>query len=156
MSETGIREVTMSSKLRTVSWVLLALVGVLTLLVSLLSAQLAYWQMYQVGGVNIDEIASGRDNVLLGLRGVRGTAAAWGAAWATLFLAVVIGPYRKGDVTTWWGILASVLVLGVVVALRVPVLGLQAGTGTPLVLLVVVLLALLVDVKRIAGAAPGQ
>ena len=141
----------MSSKLRTVSWVVLALVGVLTLLVSCLSAQLAYWGTYLVGGVSIDEVASGRSEVLLGLRGVRGTAAAWGAAWATLFLAVVLGPYRRGDVTTWWGILASALVLGVVVALRVPVLGLQAGTGTALVLLLVIILALLVDVKRLAG-----
>ena len=87
--------------------------------------------------------------MLLGLRGARGTAAAWGAAWATLFLFVVVGPYRRGDVTTWWGILASTLVLGVVVALRIPVIGLQAGTGTPLFLLVVVIVALLLDVKRL-------
>jgi hypothetical protein len=71
-----------------------------------------------------------------------------------LFLAVVVGPYRRGDVTTWWGILASALVLGVVVALRVPVLGLQAGTGTALVLLVLVILGLLVDVKRLGQAGP--
>jgi hypothetical protein len=144
----------MSSKLRTVSWVLLAIVGVLVLLVACLSAQVAYWGNYQVGGVPIEEIASGQDEVLLGLRGARGTAAAWGAAWATLFLAVVFGPYRRGDVTTWWGILASAIVLGVVVALRVPVLGLQAGTGTALVILLLVILALLVDVKRLVQPAP--
>jgi hypothetical protein len=144
----------MSSKLRTVSWVVLAIVGVLTLLVAFLSAQLAYWGDYQVGGVAIQEVAAGNDNVLMGLRGVRGTSAAWGAAWAMLFLAVVVGPYRRGDVTTWWGILASALVLGVVVALRVPVLGLQAGTGTALVLLVLVILGLLVDVKRLGQAGP--
>jgi hypothetical protein len=144
----------MSSKLRTASWVCLAVVGVLTLLVALLSAQLAYWQVYDVGGETIEEIAAGRDNVLLGLRGVRGTAAAWAAAWATLFLVVVLGPYRRGDVTSWWGILASTLVLGVVVALRVPVLGIQAGTGTALVLLLLVILGLLLDVKRLLGPAP--
>ena len=144
----------MSSKLRTVSWVLLAIVGVLVLLVACLSAQLAYWGDYQVGGVPIEEIASGQDEVLLGLRGVRGTAAAWGAAWATLFLAVVLGPYRRGDVTSWWGILASAIVLGVLVALRVPVLRMQAGTGTALVLLLIIILALLVDVKRLVQPAP--
>jgi hypothetical protein len=144
----------MSSKLRTVSWVALAIVGVLTLLVALLSAQLAYWGEYLVGGVPIVDIASGNDHVLLGLRGVRGTSAAWGAAWAVLFLAVVIGPYRRGDVTAWWGILASALVLGLIVALRVPVLGVQAGTGTALVLLVLVILGLLVDVKRLGQPAP--
>lgn len=144
----------MSSKLRTVSWVLLAVVGVLVLLVSCLSAQLAYWGDYPVGGVSIKEIAAGQDNVLLGLRGVRGTAAAWASAWATLFLFVVLGPYRRGDVGTWWGILASTIVLGVVVALRVPVLGIQAGAGTALVILLIVILALLVDVKRLVQPAP--
>jgi len=139
----------MSSKLRTVSWVLLAIVGALTLLVALSSAHLAYWGDYPVGGVSIEEIASGQDNVLLGLRGVRGTSAAWAAAWATLFLFVVLGPYRRGDVGTWWGILASAIVLGVVVALRVPVLGMQAGAGTALVILLIIILALLVDVKRL-------
>jgi hypothetical protein len=144
----------MASKLRTVSWVLLAILGVLVLLVSGLSAQLAYWGMYPVGGESIDVIASGRDNVLVGLRGVRGTSAAWAAAWAVLFLAVVIGPYRRGDVTSWWGILASAIVMGVVVAVRVPVLGTQAGAGTALVILLFVILALLVDVKRLVQPAP--
>jgi hypothetical protein len=142
----------MSSKLRTVSWVVLAVIGVLTLLVAFLSAQLAYWGEYSVGGVAIKEIAAGNDSVLNGLRGVRGTSAAWGAAWAVLFLAVVLGPYRRGDVTSWWGILASALVLGVVVALRVLVLGTQVGTGTALVLLVLIILGLLIDVKRLSQA----
>jgi hypothetical protein len=144
----------MSRVLRTASWVLLVLVGCLILLGALTSAQLAYWGMFPVGGVSIDKIASGQTEVLLGLRGTRGTAAAWGASWATLFLFVVLGPYRRGDVTSWWGILAAALVLGVVVAVRVPVLGIQAGTATPLVLLVVVLLALLLDVKRLTAPPP--
>ena len=139
----------MASALRTASWVLLVVVGGLILLGALASMQAAYWGMFPVGGVSIDKIAGGQTEVLLGLRGARGTAAAWGAAWATLFLFVEVGPYRRGDVTAWLGILASTLVLSVIVALRVPVLGIQAGTGTPLVLLVVVILALLLDVKRL-------
>ena len=63
---------------------------------------------------------------------------------------MVFGPYRRGDLTAWWGILASAIVLGVVVALRVPVLGIQAGAGAALVLLLWVILALLVDVKRLS------
>jgi MFS family permease len=137
--------------LRTVSWVLLALVGVLVLLGSLASASLAYRGEYPIAGVSITDVASGREAVLLGLRGVRGTAAAWGAAWAALFLAVVFGPYRRGDVATWWGILASVIVLGAVAGARVPFTRAQAGTGEPLVLLVVVLVALLLDVKRLTA-----
>ena len=141
----------MGSTLRTVSWSLLAVVGVLVLLVSMVSASLAYRGDFPVGGVSIGEIASGRDAVLEGLRGSRGTAAAWGAAWAALFLAVVLGPYRRGDIATWWGMLASVLVLGAVVGARVLFLKSQAGTGAALVILVVVLVALLVDVKRLTG-----
>ena len=142
----------MGSKLRTASWILLAVVGVLVLLVALTSANLAYRGDYPVGGMSIVEIAAGRDTVLEGLRGTRGTAAAWAAAWAVLFLAMVLGPYRQGDVATWWGFLASALVLGGVVAGRVLFLESQAGTGAALVILVVVLFALLLDVKRIAGA----
>ncbi len=140
----------MSSKLRTVSWVLLAIVGLLTLLASCVSAQLAYWGTFPVGGVEIAEIAGDNNDLLLGLRGARGTAAGWAAAWSTLFLVVVFGPYRRGDLTAWWGILASAIVLGVVVALRVPVLGIQAGAVAALVLLLWVILALLVDVKRLS------
>lgn len=139
----------MSTKLRTASWVILAIVGALALLGALTSANLAYRGMYPVGGVSIAEIASGRDAVLVGLRGSRGTAAAWAAAWATLFLVVVLGPYRRGDVTTWWGLLASALVLAAVAALRVPLLSHSAGAGAPVVLLVVVILALLLDVSRL-------
>ena len=50
----------MSSKLRTVSWVLLALVGALVLLTALASTHLAYWGLYPVGGVSIDEMPSDR------------------------------------------------------------------------------------------------
>ncbi len=142
----------MGSKLRTVSWVLLAVIGVLVLLVSMISANLAYRGDYQVGGVSIGEIASGRDAVLEGLRGVRGTSAGWAAAWAVLLLAVVVGPYRRGDVATWWGLLGSVLMLSVVVGARALFLTSQAGTGAAVIILVLVLVALLLDVKRLSGA----
>jgi hypothetical protein len=138
--------------LRTLSWALLALVGAVVLLGSLASANLAYRGEYPIAGVSITDIASGREVVLLGLRGTRGTAAAWAAAWAALFLAVVLGPYRRGDVAAWWGILASVIVLGAVTGARVPLIRVQTGTGAPLVLLVVVLVALLLDVKRLTAA----
>lgn len=134
-----------------ISWVMLAVVGALVLLVSLISANLAYRGDFPVGGVSIGEIASGRDAVLLGLRGARGTAAAWGAAWAVLFLAVVLGPYRRGDVASWWGVLASLLALAAVAGARVLFVGNQPGAGTPLVLLVLGIVALLLDVKRLSG-----
>jgi hypothetical protein len=141
----------MSSKLRTASWVVLSIVGVLTLLGAVESANLAYRGTYGIAGVSISDIASGREEVLRGLRGARGTAAAWAAAWAVLFLIVVFGPYRRGDVASWWGLLASAVVLAAVTALRVPLVNVTAGIGPPLVLLAVVILALLLDVRRLAA-----
>ncbi len=53
---------------------------------------------------------------------------------------------------TWWGILASVLVLGAVAGARVRLhRGAGRAPGEPLVLLVVVLVALLLDVKRLTA-----
>ena len=137
--------------LRTVSFVLLALVGVLVLLGSLASASLAYRGDFPIAGVSIADVASGREAVLLGLRGARGTAAAWAAAWAALFLAVVFGPYRRGDVATWWGILVSVIVLAAVAGARVALIGVRPGIEAPLILLGIVLVALLLDVKRLTA-----
>ena len=141
----------MGSRLRTVSWVLLAIAGVLVLLLSFASAALAYRGDFPVGGVSIAEISGGREGVLLGLRGARGTAAAWGAAWAALFLAVVLGPYRRGDVASWWGILVSAIVLAAVAGVRVPLVGVRPGIEAPLILLAIVLVALLIDVKRLTA-----
>lgn len=144
----------MTGKLRTASVVMLTVVGALVLAASLGSAGLGYFGDYPIAGVQIREIAGDREAVLTGLRGVRGTSAAWGVAWAVLMLAVVLGPYRKGDVASWWGILVSTLAAAVVVALRVVVLGTSLGTGGPLLLVLLVMIGLLLDVKRIAGVAP--
>ncbi len=138
------------SKLRTVSWVLLVVVGAVALLGAVASAQLAYRGDFGLGGVSITEIAAGREAVLSGLRGARGTAAAWAAAWAVLFLVVVVGPYRRGDRAAWWGILLSAIVLALVVSARAFVPGAPAGIAPPLLLLAVVLIALLLDVRRLS------
>jgi hypothetical protein len=138
-------------KLRTASWVVLAIVGALVLLGALNSANLAYQGDFRVGGASIGDIAAGREGVLVGLRGARGTAAAWAAGWAALFLAVVVGPYRRGDAAAWWGILASAVVLAAVAGARVAFTGARSGTSEPLILLAVVLVALLLDVRRLAG-----
>jgi hypothetical protein len=137
------------SKLRTVSWVLLVLVALLVLLGSAASVALAYRGDYPIGGVAVAEVAAGREAVLTGLRGVRGTSAAWAAAFGVLLLVVAVGPYRRGDVATWWGILGSLVVLLGLTALRIPMVGTSLGVGTPLVLSIVVLAALLLDVRRL-------
>jgi len=139
------------SKLRTVSWVLLVIAGVLVVLVSLLSANIAYRGRYAVGGVSVNEVAMGREAVLLGLRGARGTAAAWSAAFGLLLTLIAAGPYRRGDVTSWWAILVSSLLLLGLAALRLPLIGLRFGISSPLIVTAVVVIALLLDVRRLGA-----
>lgn len=140
------------SKLRTVSWVLLVVVGALVLFGAAASAFGGYRGDFAIAGVSIADIAAGNEPLLLALRGVRGTAAAWSAAWAVLFLVVVLGPYRRGDVAAWWGILLSTVVLAAVASARVLV-GARAGIEAPITLLVIVLIALLLDLRRLRRAA---
>ena len=139
------------SKVRTVSWILLVVAGALVLVGALASANLAYRGEYRVGGVAVSDVALGREVVLAGLRGARGTAAAWAAAFGLLLVFVAAGPYRHGSVASWWGILVSTLALLGLAALRIPLVGTSLGTGEPLVLAVVVLVALLLDVRRLSA-----
>ncbi|HVO11508.1 MAG TPA: hypothetical protein VMX54_12270 [Vicinamibacteria bacterium] len=139
------------SKLRTVSWVLLAIAGVLALLGALTSANLAYRGGFRIAGVPIAEVAAGREAVVTGLRGARGTAAAWAAGFATLFLYVVLFPYRRGDVASWWAVLVATLVLLAVAGSRLLFTGSQAGMFEPMALAIVVLVALLLDVRRLTA-----
>lgn len=153
----------MGSKLGTASWVLLAIVGVLTLLLSLVSSIWAYGGgNYPIGGIPVAEVAGGREGLQIALRGIRGTSAAFGAAFAVLFLGTVFGPYRHGDVRAWWTILLSTLAMALIVLARVPTLGVplgQGGTSVAFTLGGLLLFGLLLDVGRLSrggGAASGR
>jgi hypothetical protein len=142
----------MAPKLRTASWVLLTIVGGLTLLVSLVSAYLAYRGDYPIGGMAVAEVAGGREGILTALRGIRGTSAAFGAAFAVLLLGSVLGPYRRGDTQAWWTILLATLALALIILARVPILGValgQGGTQGAFTLGGLILLGLLLDVSRL-------
>lgn len=140
--------------LRKISWILLTLAGALTLLVSVISANLAYGGSdYPIGEVPVAEVAQGRAGLEAALRGVRGTAAAYAGAFAVLFLTVVLGPYRRGETWSWWALLGAVLALVAFTTARVPLLGIRAGVGAALVLGGVVLAGLLLDVGRLKKAA---
>jgi hypothetical protein len=142
----------MGSKLRTASWVLLTIVGGLTLLVSLISANLAYRGDYPIGGKPVAEVAADRPEILTALRAIRGTSAAYAAGFAVLFLATVLGPYRRGERGAWWALFAATLAIVLVTLVRVPLLGIplgQGGTGPAFVLGGLILLALLLDFGRL-------
>ena len=104
-----------------------------------------------------------RPDVAIAVRARRATAAAYGAGFATLFLAITLGPYRRGDVWAWWALFAGILVVSGLILLRVPLLGIQlgtaaavTGTGTALasiVQLAVAGLGLALGAGRLAGKA---
>jgi len=142
----------MPTKLRTASWVLLALLGTFTLVVSFVSAYLAYMGNYPIGGIPVAGVASGRPEILIALRAIRGTSAAYAAGFAVLFLATVFGPYRRGEKGAWWALLAAAMVIFAIGVARVPLLGIPFGTGgsgPPFTQAWVTLFALLLDVGRL-------
>jgi hypothetical protein len=136
--------------MRKASWIVLTVVGVATFAFSLLSAGLAYsGRSYAIGGVAVTTVAEGRPGLEAALRAVRGTSAAYAAAFATLYLFVVLGPYRRGERWAWWAILFTLMALVLLTALRVPALNVRAGMGGPATQGGLVLIGLLLDVSRL-------
>jgi hypothetical protein len=136
------------------SWILLTVLGVAITFFSLVSAVHAYrtGDDYGIGDSRVSKVSRGDAGIANALRGIRGTSAAFGAAYGVLFLAIVLGPYRRGEVWAWKALLIAGLTQCVLVLLRIPVLGTQLGVSaatTPVVLLV---LGLLLDVGRMRGA----
>jgi hypothetical protein len=151
--------------MKTASWIILVVVGALTLLGSLVSLGIAYGSARnQIGPASLAELSVGRAEVATAVRARRATAAAYGAGFATLFLAIALGPYRRGDVWAWWALSAGTLVVSVLILLRVPFLGIRLGapaavTGagtalTTLVQLVVVGFGLALGAGRLGGSRP--
>ena len=147
--------------MRTASWVLLAVVAVLMLLGGIASTYTAYADVEDnllPGGPTVQDLAATNPSLATALRGRRATAAAFALAYGVLLLFTVVVPYRRGEVWAWWGILAASLALALVIMARVPLLDTRLGAGTGLVQLGVVVLALLLDVRRLrpAGAPAGR
>jgi|GraSoiStandDraft_41_1057321.scaffolds.fasta_scaffold180325_2 hypothetical protein len=151
--------------MKTASWIILVVVGALTLLGSLFSLGLAYSSARdQIGPASLTELSVGRPEVATAVRARRATAAAYAAGFATLFLAITLGPYRRGDVWAWWALAGGTLVVSVLILLRVPFLGIRlgapgavTGAGTALgtlVQLVVVGLGLALGAGRLGGSRP--
>ena len=150
--------------MKTASWILLAIVGVLTLLGSLASLAVAYGtDRDQIGPASLTELSLGKPDIATAIRARRATAAAYGVGFATLFLAIVFGPYRRGEVWAWWALFGGILVVSVPIILRVVFLDVQlsapsavtgAGTALSAILqLVVVLLGLALDTARLRRTA---
>ena len=141
--------------MKTASWIILVVVGALMLLGSLVSLGIAYGSTQdQIGPASLAELSVGKPEVATAVRARRATAAAYAAGFATLFLAITLGPYRRGDVWAWWALAAGTLVVSVLILLRVPFLGIRLGASAALVQLVVVGLGLALGAGRMRGSSP--
>jgi hypothetical protein len=137
------------------SWILLTVLGVLVTLVSLISAVHAYRTSddYGIGHARVSRVAAGDPAVATALRGIRGTSAAFAAGYGVLFLAIVLGPYRRGETWAWIALLAAGLTQFVIVLLRIPLLGTDLGTSAAVSQTVLLAVGLLLDVGRLKGHA---
>lgn len=142
--------------MKTASWVLLAILGVLILLGALGSAWIAYSgarDEFGPGGATLDDVRAWRGDVANAIQARRGTAGAFAGAYAVLLLTIVLGPYRRGEVWSWWALLAGALTLAILTLPRITMLGTRLGVATALIHLAVVVVALLLDVRRLRAPA---
>ena len=138
--------------MRRASWILLTVVSFLVLLGALASVGVAYFaepsaDLY-VPGISLEELAADHPELEASLRGRRATAAAFAVGFAVMMLAVVLIPYRRGEVWAWWALLLSLLLLAIIVLLRLILLDSGRGVSSALATAVGVV-ALLLDVRRL-------
>jgi hypothetical protein len=139
--------------MKTASWVILTVVGALILLGSTVSLWVGYSGTdYPIGTKPLSEIEAAHPGVGAAMRGIRGTSAAYGVAYGILFLAIVLGPYRRREVWAWWAILGSAAALALYAWLRVPMLGIKLGVTTAFLELGVIVVGLLLDAGRLRAA----
>jgi hypothetical protein len=142
--------------MRTVSWVLLAIVAVLLILGGLSSLTIAYF-----GAASSDVITGSTSlqdlnitpEAATALRGRRGTAAAFCLGFGVLLLFIALVPYRQGAGWAWWAVLLAVVVLCGAVLLRIAALHTFQGTATVGMILLVVIPSLLLH--RVGGKTGG-
>ncbi|HLW79221.1 MAG TPA: hypothetical protein VKU44_06440 [Terriglobia bacterium] len=141
--------------MKTASWIILLIVGALTLLGSLVSLGRAYVSAQdEIGPASLSELAAGRPEVATAVRARRATSAAYAAGFATLFLAILLGPYRRGDVWAWWTLLAGTLAVTVLTLLRLAFLDTRLGVPAAAIQLVVAGLGLALGTGRLGRSTP--
>jgi hypothetical protein len=133
------------------SWIVLAVAGSAFILISLVSAIHAYNRSddYPIGGVRVSKVAGDREAVATALRGIRGTSAAFAAAYGVLFLAIVLTPYRRGDAWSWWALFAGSATVVVIALLRIPFLSTTLGISAGVTQFALTMVGLLLDVGRL-------
>jgi len=133
------------------SWIFLTVAGAAFILVSLVSAGHAYNTAddYGIAGTRLSKVAAGREAVASGLRGIRGTSAAFAAAWGVFYLAIVVVPYRRGEAWAWWALFAGSLTVLAIALLRIPLLDTTLGVSAAALQFTLTMVGLLLDVRRL-------
>ena len=133
------------------SWIVLTVAGSAFILISLVSAIHAYNRSddYGIGGVRVSKVAAGREEVATALRGIRGTSAAFAAAYGVLYLAIVLTPYRRGEVWAWWALFAGSTTVLAIALLRIPFLDTTLGVSAGATQFALTMVGLLFDVRRL-------
>lgn len=133
------------------SSIVLAVAGVAFILISLVSAIHAYNRSddYPIGGVRVSRVAAGREELATALRGIRGTSAAFAAAYGVLYLAIVLTPYRRGDVWAWWALFAGSATVLAIALLRIPFLDTTLGVSAGATQFTLTVVGLLLDIRRL-------
>ncbi len=101
----------------------------------------------------VSRIAGGDAGAATALRGIRGTSAAYAAAYGILFLAVVLGPYRRGEAWASRALLVAGLVQAALVLLRMPLLDTQRGVSAAVAQTAILLVGLQLGLGRSEGPA---
>jgi hypothetical protein len=133
------------------SWIVLVVAGSAFILISLVSAIHAYNRAddFGIGGVRVSKVAADREAVLTALRGIRGTSAAFAAAYGVLYLAIVLTPYRRGDAWAWWALFAGSFTVLAITLLRIPFLNTTLGVSAGVTQFALTIVGLLLDVRRL-------
>jgi hypothetical protein len=115
----------MGSKPPKASWVLLTIVGGLTLFISLVSAFLAYVGEYPIGGMPVEQVAGGREGLHRVARDSRDVGGfrrrLRGGFWGRCT--------SRRETGAWWTILLATLAMALIVLARIPHPGCRSGQG---------------------------
>jgi hypothetical protein len=71
-----------------------------------------------------------------------------------LYLAIVLVPYRRGEVWTWWALFAGSMTVLAIALLRIPFLDTTLGVSGAALQFGLTMAGLLLDVRRLKSPGP--
>lgn len=132
----------------TVGWLLMLVIGLLITLGGLESMSIAYRATQdRIAGVSLADLAKLSPDLPNAIRGRRATAASLAITSGLLICWVAAAAYKRGEKWAWYALLSSLGIGTILSILRIPLLGMSSGAGTPAVMGGVMLVALLISFR---------